>query len=205
MPKKKNVNINYTNRSFDSIKNDLVDHAKRFYPDNYRDFTTPSFGSMMLDTVAYVGDVLSYYIDYNVNESFLDTSIEFDNIRKHARALGYSFAGTPSTFGTVALFILCPANSDGTAPDTTYLPTLKLGTSFRSIGGGNFVLTEDVRFNHPKNEFVAARFNDTTGATTFFAVKAYGQVQSGIFNVVDVDLNNKAFERFNRFFWKQIL
>jgi len=198
MPKKKNVNINYTNRSFESIKADLIDHAKRFYPDNYKDFTTPSFGSMMLDSVAYIGDVLSFYVDYNVNESFLDTSIEFDNIRKHARALGYNFANSPSTFGTVAVFILCPSNSDGTAPDMSYLPTLKLGSSFRSIGGGNFILTEDVRFNHPKNHFVAARFDDTTGATTHFAVKAYGQVQSGIINTVTVDLNDKAFERFKK-------
>ena len=59
MPKKKNINIKYTSRSFDTIKQDLVDHAKRYYPDNYRDFTTPSFGTMVLDSVAYVGDILS--------------------------------------------------------------------------------------------------------------------------------------------------
>jgi len=198
MPKKKNVNIKYTSREFDSIKADLIDHAQRYYPDNYKDFTTPSFGTMVLDAVAYVGDVLSYYLDYNVNESFLDTSIEFDNIRKHARSLGYNFNGIPSTFGVVTLFILCPANANGTAPDTTYLPILKRGTSFTSANGGNFVLTEDVDFNHAKNEFVAARFNDTTGATTEFAVKAFGQVQSGNFEVIDVDLEDSKFERFKR-------
>ena len=60
MPKSKNVSIKYTSREFESIKQDLIDHAKRFYPDNYRDFTTPSFGSMVLDSVSYVGDILSY-------------------------------------------------------------------------------------------------------------------------------------------------
>ena len=114
------------------IKEDLVNHAKRYYPDNYKDFTTPSFGSMIFDSVAYVGDILSYYLDYNVNESFLDTAIEFDNIRKHARSFGYNFYGTPSTYGTVSLFILSPAISDGTAPDTHYLPRVRLGTSFNS-------------------------------------------------------------------------
>jgi hypothetical protein len=198
MPNKKNVNIKYTSRDFESIKQDLIDHAKRYYPDNYRDFTTPSFGSMVFDAVAYVGDVLSYYVDYSVNESFLDTSIEFDNIRKHARSLGYNFYGTPSSYGVVSLFVLCPSNADGTAPDTTYLPIIKKGTSFSGIAGGNYVLTEDVNFNAAKNEFVAARFNDTTGATTHFAVKVHGQVQSGIFEITEINLNNTAFEKFKK-------
>ena len=62
---KKKVPIRYTSRDFDSIKKDLVDYAKRYYPDTYRDFSEASFGSLMMDTVAYVGDMLSFYIDYN--------------------------------------------------------------------------------------------------------------------------------------------
>ena len=143
MPKNKNIAIKYTSRDFESIKEDLVQHAKRYYSDGYRDFSEASFGSMILDTVAYTGDILSYYLDYHVNESFLDTSLEFDNIRKHARALGYKFAGAPSSYGTVSLFILCPANTDGTAPDRTYLPILKAGSSFSSSDGGNFILSPD--------------------------------------------------------------
>jgi len=198
MPKKKNVNIKYTSRDFDSIKQDLIDHAQRYYPDNYKDFTTPSFGTMVLDSVAYVGDVLSYYLDYNVNESFLDTSIEFDNIRKHARSLGYNFHGTPSSFGIASLYVLCPSNTNGTAPDLNYLPILKRGSSFSSTAGGVYVLTEDVIFNDSKNEFVAARFDDSTGATTHFAVKAFGQVQSGIFEIAEIDLNDDKFEKFRK-------
>ena len=198
MPKNKNVNIKYTSREFATIKQDLIDHAERYYPESYKDFSQASFGSMVLDSVAYVGDVLSYYLDYNVNESFLDTAIEFDNIRKHARSLGYNYNGIPSSFGTLAFFVLVPSNSEGTAPDLNYLPVLKRGSAFRSTGGGNFVLTEDVDFNHAKNEFVAARFNSTTGATTHFAVKGHGQVQSGIFEAVTADLNDTDFEKFRR-------
>ena len=198
MPKSKNVTIDYTSREFDTIKEDLVDFAKRFYPENYKDFTTPSFGSMVLDSVAYVGDILSYYVDYAVNESFIDTAVEFGNVRRHARALGYRYKGSPSSFGTIALFVIVPANSTGTAPDTRYLPTVKRGSSFSSTNGGNYVLTEDVLFNDPKTAFVAAKFNSNTGATTYFACKAYGQVQSGAFRSIEVDLNDQAFERFKR-------
>ena len=196
MPKSKNINIKYTSREFSSIKQDLVDYAKRYYPDSYKDFTNASFGSMVLDTVAYVGDVLSYYVDYSVNESFLDTAIEFDNVRKHARALGYNFSGNPTSYGTITTYILCPSNAEGTAPDLLYLPTIKKGAVFTG-GGVNFTLTEDISFDNDDNEFVAARFDSTTGATTFFAIRANGVINSGVIFSVDVQVDS-TFERFKR-------
>jgi len=198
MPKNKNVMVKYTSRDFESIKEDLVQHAKRYYPDSYKDFSAASFGSLMLDIVSYTGDILSYYLDYHVNESFLDTSLEFDNIRKHARALGYKFSGTPSSYGIVSLFILCPANNTGNAPDRNYLPILKAGSSFATADGGNFTLTEDVDFSHEKSDIVAARFDSNNGQTTYFAVRAYGQVKSGILQRTTVDLSNSVFEKFKR-------
>jgi len=197
MPNSKNINIKYTNREFASIKQDLVDYAKRYYPDSYQDFTDASFGSLVLDTVAYIGDILSYYIDYSVNESFLDTAIEFDNIRKHARALGYNYSGTPCSYGVITAYILCPANAEGTAPDLSYLPILKRGSIFTTNLGINFNLLEDILFNSSDNEFVAARFDATTGGTTYFAVRASGMVQSGVFNKINVTVGS-VFERFKR-------
>jgi len=197
MPKSKNININYTSREFASIKEDLVNYAKRYYPDSYKDFTNASFGSLILDSVAYIGDVLSYYIDYSVNESFLDTAIEYDNVRKHARALGYNYSGTPASYGTITAYILCPSNAEGTAPDTTYLPTLRQGSIFSNNEGINFVLTEDILFDSDKNDFVASRFNDTTGATTYFAVRAMGMIQSGMLYTSEISIDS-IFQRFKR-------
>ncbi len=198
MPKKKITPIKYTSRDFESIKNDLIDHAKRYYPNRVNDFSKASFTSFVIDSVAYAGDILSYYLDYQTNESFLDTSIEFSNIRKHAASLGYNFSGIANSYGTVSLFVLIPANSDGTAPDSSYYPTLKRASEFRASNGANFILTEDVDFSDPKNEVVAARFDDSTGATTFFAVRAYGQVVSGKFQRTTIDLTNDQFVRFRR-------
>ena len=52
------VGIDYTHRDYESIRDDLLGIAERFYPDTFQDFSEGSFGSMMLDTVAYVGDQL---------------------------------------------------------------------------------------------------------------------------------------------------
>ena len=197
MPKSKNINIDYTSRDFDTIKEDLVEYAKRYYPDSYKDFSAASFGSMVLDTVAYVGDVLSYYVDYSVNESFLDTSIEFENVRKHARALGYNYSGIPSSYGVITAYIMCPSNGEGTAPDTNYLPTLKTGTTFSTDAGINYMLAEDIDFNDDTSEFIAARFNETTGATTMFAVRMTGMIISGQNFSIDLPVDN-VFEKFKR-------
>ena len=196
MPKNKNVIIDYTSRDFESIKEDLIEFAKRYYPDNYRDFSEASFGSLIFDTVAYTGDILSYYLDYNVNESFLDTSLEFENVRKHARSMGYRFSGTPSSFGIVSLFVLCPSNSEGTAPDTTYLPIVKAGSVFSTDDGSTFILSEDLDFSSDSSDVVAARF--ANGVTTYFAVRNYAQVHSGVLSLATVDLRNSTFERFKK-------
>jgi len=198
MAKLKNTPIDYTSRDYDSIKNDLINHAKRYYSEEWKDFSKSTINSFLVDSVAYIGDVLSYYLDYQANESFLDTAIEFKNIRKHARALGYKFAGTASSYGTITLFCLVPSNSDGTAPDFSYMPTVLKGTSFESVNGSVFVLTEDCRFDNANNEMVAARFNETTGETTYFAVKTQGQIQSGVFQRITSDLSNSTFQKFRK-------
>ena len=125
MADKKRTPIKYTSRDFESIKQDLIDYARRYYPEVYRDFNEASFGSLMIDTVAYVGDILSFYLDYQVNESFLDSAAEYDNVRRLARQLGYKPAGAPSSTGVVSFYIVVPANSVGLGPDSTYLPILR--------------------------------------------------------------------------------
>ena len=88
MPKNK-ILVDYTSREFNTIKQDLENHARLYYPDSYKDFSENSFGSYVLDTVAYVGDMLSFYLDYQVNESFLETAVEYDNISRLTKNIGY--------------------------------------------------------------------------------------------------------------------
>jgi len=151
---------------------------------------------MMLDAVAYVGDQLSFYLDYNINESFLDTSYQLGNVLRHGRTLGYKDPGRPSTFGEVAVFVMVPAASDGMGPDENYIPIMSRGTSFTSSTGLSFVLNKNIDFNDPKNDIIVARVNTTTGAPTHYAIKAYGSVVSGDFAQTEVVIG--PYERFKR-------
>ena len=193
---KKNLPINYTSREFTTIRNDLMELAERFYPDNFQDFSEASFGSMMIDAVAYVADQMALQIDFNINESFLDTAFETKNIIRHGRALGYRDPGRPSTYGIVAMYILVPANVSGMGPDKNYIPIVKRGTSFSSDSGSDFVLIDNVDFNNSKNQIVVARVNNTTGAPTHYAIKAYGNVVSGQFAQKEIKIG--AYESFKR-------
>tara|TARA_R100000008_G_C3587681_1_gene173875 strand:+ start:8852 stop:10642 length:1791 start_codon:yes stop_codon:yes gene_type:complete len=180
--------INYTSRDYTSIRADLESHVRRYYPDTFRDFSEASFGALMLDTVAYVGDVLSFYVDYQANESFLDTAMEFDNILKLSRELGYKYSPYPSSFGVCNFYITIPAETGSPEPDKNYMPILKKGSTFFSDNDTIFTLLEDVNFANSTNPIVVAEEDSNTGAPTSYAVRAAAQVISGELAVQEVNV-----------------
>ena len=192
---KKIIPINYTNREFDTIKKDLLEIAERLYPDSFQDFSEASFASLMTDAVAYVGDQLSFYLDYNVNESFLDTAYQFNNILRHGRVLGYRFTGRPSTYGVAAFYVQVPATSTGLGVNRNYAPILKRGSTFSSTTGLTYTLTESINFADNKHPIVVAKTN-ASGAPTHYAIKAYGRVVSG--QMITQTVKVGAFQKFAR-------
>jgi hypothetical protein len=187
--------VNYTSRDFNSIKADLEEHARRYYPDSFRDFSENSFGSFMIDTVSYVGDMLSFYLDYQVNESFLDTAVEYANVRKLASSEGYSGAVVPPVTALVDFYVLVPAATTGLGPDSTYIPIMKKG-ALLSSESVSFLLHDDVDFSSPTNEIVASKFSDATGKPTEYAIRAQGIVVSS--NQKSTSVRVGEFERFKR-------
>lgn len=175
----KKVPINYTSRDFATIKQELVNYAKRYYPETYQDFKEVSFGSLMLDTVAYVGDVLSFYLDYQANESFLDSAAEYKNVLRLSKQMGYNYSGNPSSSGMLDFYLVIPANTTSLGPNVDYLPILKKGSSFTSTNGVTFLLVENVDFGNPANEVAVGRVDPATGVPLSYAVKGSGQVISG--------------------------
>lgn len=171
--------INYTSRDFESIKNDLVNYAKRYYPTTFKDFSEASFGAMMMDLVAYVGDQLSFYSDFQANESYMDTAIRYENVLRLARIMGYRLPGSARSTGQVAFYISVPVNTSTRGPDLAYMPVLQAGTLLGSTSNSPFTLIEDVDFTNPNNEVTVSQVDNTTGNPTYFAVKAYGTVISG--------------------------
>jgi hypothetical protein len=97
--KNENVkNINYTNKEFNSLKSSLMDYAKAYFPTTYQDFNESSPGMMLIEMSAYVGDVLSFYIDQQYKEMMLPLAQERRNVINLAKTLGYKVKATKPAF-----------------------------------------------------------------------------------------------------------
>jgi len=197
MPDGKKIAINYTSRDFNTIKKDLVNYAKTYYANTYQDFSEAGFGSLMLDTVSYVGDILSFYIDYQANESYLSTALEYENIIKLARQNGYKLNVSPSSYGMASFYILIPSDTVGSSPNAAYIPVLKRGSQFSTNAGIGFVLNENVDFSKTENKVIVAQVDEDTGLPTSYAIQAYGQVVSGRY--AETTFNVGDFQKFPSF------
>ena len=76
MPVTSNRQINYLSKDFNSIKSDLMEYVKRHFPSDWRDFNDASGGMAILELIAYVGDILSFNIDRQVNEAYINRAVE---------------------------------------------------------------------------------------------------------------------------------
>jgi hypothetical protein len=190
--------IKYTSRDFDSIKSDLIEFARRYYPDSYKDFNEASFGSLMIDSVSYIGDILSFYLDYQANESFLPTAVEYANVRKLAEQNGYKFKGPSTSSGIAQFFVIVPAlaSSPTAGPDPALIPVLKKNSVFGGLNNSVFTLLDDVRFDTANTDIVPARVNTTTGQPTFYALRSSGVVISGRFRIENIKVDE--FEKFKK-------
>ena len=191
---KKLQSIDYTSRDFDSIKKDLENYAKRYYPNTYQDFSEASFGSLMLDTVSYIGDILSFYVDYQTNESFLDSAVQYDNVVRHARQFGFRLPPSPASFGMLSFYLRVPGAAMGGGPNLSYAPVLQAGSTFGSLGGGSYTLLGDVDFGVATNQVVVADADSTTGLPTAYIIRAVGRAISGRGRVQAATVGD--FERF---------
>lgn len=87
------VSFDYTARSFDEIREELRLMLLRQIPE-WID-TPSSFEGVLMDQMAYVGDVLNFYVDRLGSEAFLQTAVRRESLLSIAYMLGY--VPTPQT------------------------------------------------------------------------------------------------------------
>ena len=140
--------IKYLNKDFNSFRANLIEFTKTYYPDTFSDFTEGSPGLMFMEMASYVGDVLSYYTDTQLQEVFLDTVQERTNIFHLAYTLGYKPKVTSVATTNLDIFQLVPSQTNGEyKPDFNYALTLNQPTTFSS-NNINFLLQNPVVFDY---------------------------------------------------------
>jgi hypothetical protein len=112
------VNINYLNKDFGQFKTSLMDYAKTYFPTVYNDFTPSSPGMMFMEMSSYIGDVLSFYLDNQIQETFLQYTRQQNNLYNLAYTMGYRPKVTSAATVDIDIYQQIPAN--GTSPDYDY-------------------------------------------------------------------------------------
>lgn len=86
------VPLDYTSRDYYSIREQLIARIQERIPD-WAASNPADFGVALVEAFAYMGDLMSYYIDRNVNESFIATATQRESVVNIAQAYGYIPAG----------------------------------------------------------------------------------------------------------------
>ena len=100
-----NKNRKYLAKDFVGLRNELLGHAKIYFPNNIQDFSEASLGGLFLEMAAYVGDNMSYYLDHQFNELDYATAVESQNIENHLRNAGVKIAGASPASMIVKFYI----------------------------------------------------------------------------------------------------
>ena len=123
-------NINYINKEFPEFRNQLINYSQTYFPSTYTDFTETSPGMMFIEQAAYVSDVLSFYLDNQVQENFMQYARQNDNLYDLAYMYGYKPKATGLAETTMEFFQQVPAVQIGNIyqPDYDYCITIPINT-----------------------------------------------------------------------------
>ena len=127
--------IRYLSKDFSGFRDALVQHAKTYFPSSYNDFSDASLGMMLIEMSAYVGDVLSYYMDDQIKETMLAHATQRNNVVAMAQALGYKPKPSVPAVVNLKLFQLVPALTSNSEPDFAYALNIKEGMVVKSKSG----------------------------------------------------------------------
>ena len=144
-----NKDVKYLSKDYNSFVNQLVEFSEVYFPNNFNDFSEGNPGMMFMEMAAYVGDVLSFYTDSQIQETFLSLAQDKENIYNMAYAMGYKPKTTTAANVDLTLSHLVPSKLLGGIymPDYDYSLNIKSDSSFASTEGPSFYLQGDCNFN----------------------------------------------------------
>jgi hypothetical protein len=147
---KTNRDIKYINRDFESFRSRLIEFSQTYFPSTYNDFSPTSPGMMFMEQSSYVGDVLSFYLDNQFQETFIQYAQQTNNVFELAYMFGYRPKITGVAQTSVDFYQQLPAITDGTGnyvPDYGYAITIGDNTTISSQNGASFIIQDKIDFS----------------------------------------------------------
>ena len=141
--------IKYINKDFNSLRDSLIEYTKTYFPNTFNDFSPASTGMLFIEMASYVGDVLSFYIDNQIQETFIQRARQTDNVFNLAYLLGYRPKVTTASTVEIDFFQQLPAKtvSGEKVPDYNYALLVPENTSISSNDGVDFIIEDNLDFS----------------------------------------------------------
>ena len=136
-------NVSYLNKTFGEFKSNLVNYAKTYFPTSYNDFSESTPGNLFIEMSSYIGDVMSFYLDTQVQENFLLYAKEKENLYALSYMLGYRPKTSYASNTNIDIYQLIPSSGSGgnLTPDYSYALIVPENTSLTSTSNSTKFLT----------------------------------------------------------------
>lgn len=142
--------IKYLNKDFTDFKSALIEYARAYFPTAYNDFSSASPGTMFIEMASYVGDVLSFYLDNQLQETFLEYAKQKENLYSLAYMLGYKPKVTSAATVDVDVYQIIPSTGPSTnkTPDYNYALVINENMQINSsiIKNASFLIPDKINF-----------------------------------------------------------
>jgi hypothetical protein len=171
--------IKYINRDFTSFKEALIEYAKNYFPEVYNDFTEATPGNMFIEMASYVGDVLSFYVDKQTQETLLLYAQDKQNLISMAYSLGYRPKVVSTAVAELNIYQQIPAivSSNIANPDYSYCLIVNKEAKIKSASNSDtvFVTQDSVDFSFSSSadptEISVYQINNTTNQPEYYLLK----------------------------------
>ncbi len=145
-----NRDVKYLNRDFSDVRARLIEFSKTYFPNSYNDFSPTSPGMMFIEQASYVSDVMSFYLDNQLQETFTQFTRQTNNQYELAYMFGYKPKTTGAAQATIELFQQVPSKLSGTTyvPDYDYALTVGENSTITSSLNNtvNFLMEDQCNF-----------------------------------------------------------
>jgi hypothetical protein len=173
----KKRNIQYINKDFSELRASLIDYTRTYFPTTYNDFTEASPGMMFMEMAAYVGDVLSFYLDNQLQETYLQYARQTNNLFELAYMFGYKPNVTQVATVDIDFYQQVPSKLSGSTyiPDFDYTLFINQNTqiSTTTTPSISFIIEDPVDFSVSSSEdpTTITIYSTTGGNPTYFLLK----------------------------------
>jgi len=189
-------NITYINKDFTELRASLIDYAKTYFPTTYNDFTPTSPGMLFMEMAAYVGDVLSFYLDNQFQENYLQYARQTNNLFELAYMFGYKPNVTQVATTNITFYQQVPAVLSGSIyiPDYTYALFIPANASITSTLNNiqPFLIEDPVDFSvsSSSDPTEVTVYSTSGGNPTYFLLKKDRKAISATINTTTISFGS---------------